>query len=226
LAITDAIAEVQSRVPTLGALAVEFPEGLEEQALRAASAIKDATFKAAALRALMPQLPKHGRPRIPRKALADARTIKDASSRVAALTALIPQLPEPDRPAVLRQALADARTIDEPHARAAALTALIPQLPEPDRPAVLRQALADARTIDEPGRRTSTLEMVATHWPAGPVLPWEPYWRSFIEDAATRGRTALLSDLSAIGVVILRLGGTLSVRECVEGLLDVGRWWP
>jgi NB-ARC domain/Domain of unknown function (DUF4062) len=60
---------------------------------------------------------------------------------------------------------------------------------------------------------------------AGPVPPWEPHWRA-VMDAAVGGRTALISELSAMGVPIFHFGGSPAVRETVKALFDVGLWWP
>jgi hypothetical protein len=198
------------------------------QALDVARAIEKPQARAA-LTIMIPRLAAVDRPIILRQALVAARAVKGPESQATALTAvaaLIPQLPEPDRAAVLDEAWSGALAIWEPRAQAAALTSLIPQLPASDRVTVLRQVLAATRMIDDAGRRTYTLNKVAELSLTGPIPAWEPYWRDVIEDSATRGRAVLLSDLSAIGAVISRLGGRVAMRESVKGLLDVGRWWP
>ena len=70
-------------------------------------------------------------------------------------------------------------------------------------------------------------------WTAGPdqdprpgtVQPWDAYWRPVIEAAAQRGRAALISELSAMGPVLIQFGGRTAVPAAVGALLDVGRWW-
>ena len=64
----------------------------------------------------------------------------------------------------------------------------------------------------------------ATH--TTPVPPWHPYWRKVIDDASSRGRSALISELSAIGPVVSRFGGSEAIAEAIAALLDAGRWWP
>ena len=62
--------------------------------------------------------------------------------------------------------------------------------------------------------------------PAGPFPPWEPHWRAAMDTAAISSRTALISELSAMGAPMVQFGGIPAVEEAVKALLDVGRWWP
>jgi hypothetical protein len=119
-----------------------------------------------------------------------------------------------------------ALAVRAPERRVVALLSLMEHLPEEERAALLAQGLADIRSIDDPDARSRVLKLLAERSLEGSIPPWEPYWRSIVEDAATRGRAALMSDFPALGPVMLRFCGTPAVKEAASALLDVGRWWP
>jgi NB-ARC domain/SEFIR domain len=143
-----------------------------------------------------------------------------------ALTALAFPLPTAHRAEAWDNAREVARTIREPSTQAAALMALLPYLSESERTATLAEALGVAKSINDVAQRARILEAIAKNSLTEPMLPWDPYWRGIIDDSSMRGRAVLISDLSALGGVILRLGGEAALKESIYGLLDVGRWWP
>jgi hypothetical protein len=218
-ATAKTIARISSRAGDLNTLASELPEPLHDKMLIALQALGStcswAEGNLVASRLLEPD-----------QYTTIEETFINESDFQGAVTALTFPLPEPERTAALNKAQDTALSICERSTQAAALVALIPHLPEEERVKVLVQALTAAKSIDEADRRAHILEAVAKHSLAGPMLPWEPYWRDVIEDAATRGRVFLISDLAAIGAVILRVGGSSAMQESINGLLDVGRWWP
>jgi NB-ARC domain/Trypsin-like peptidase domain len=61
---------------------------------------------------------------------------------------------------------------------------------------------------------------------AASMPPWAPDWRDFVDGAAGRGRSALMSELPTLGPAIARYGGSPAVAEAIRALLDVGHWWP
>jgi len=220
-AVTQAIEEIHSHSTILATLASSIPPRTEsrKEPMVFDRAITEVRSRLDALNSLALELPEP----LQDKALAAAQAIQEAGSRADADT-MEPGSRAPDYLQDFLSSL-DAQT-EDPASRAAALTALIPELSEADRPAALAEALAAARTINETSRRAPTVEMIAQSSLNSAMMPWEPHWRALIDDAATRGRAALLSDLSAIGAVILRLGGKLALRECIRAILDIGRWWP
>jgi hypothetical protein len=132
-------------------------------------------------------------------------------SMARALSAQSDRLPE----ALADRLLAAAEVIDDAHSWA---TRNLPQapLPPPRNPGPAAGAGSRARV---PGATAG--------YPRGDSLPpWDPYWRAVIEKAALGGRTALISDLSAMGAVMVHFGGTAAIQDIIEALLDVGRWWP
>jgi NB-ARC domain len=147
----------------------------------------------------------------PGRESAAAGAIARTWSMARALSAQSDRLPE----ALADRLLAAAQAIDDAHSRA---TRNPPQaaLPPPRNPGPAAGAGSRARV---PGATAG--------YPRGDCLPpWDPYWRAVIEEAALGGRTALISDLSALGAVIVHFGGTAAIQDIIEALLDVGRWWP
>jgi hypothetical protein len=51
-------------------------------------------------------------------------------------------------------------------------------------------------------------------------------WRAMLPVLATRRRRDLLVDIRSLRPVILKLGGQGAIREAVQAIGDVGRWWP
>lgn len=147
----------------------------------------------------------------PGRERAAAGAIARTWSMAHALSAQSDRLPE----ALADRLLAAAQAIDDAHSRA---TRNPPQatLPPPRNPGPAAGAGSRARV---PG--------TTAEYPRGDCfLPWDPHWRAVIEEAALGGRTALISDLSALGAVIVHFGGTAAIQDTIEALLDVGRWWP
>ena len=162
---------------------------------------------------------------------AAAGAIDGAWSMACALTTRLPELPD----ALGDELLAVVRVLDDARSRAAG-NAAEPRLPRqgdvaapggagssaPGRPHRVPPATP---APSAPGQSAPMSETVAHHPDAGPFLPWVS-WRAIIEDAGTRGRTALVSDLSAVSPALSRFGDSVAVPEVITALLDVGRWWP
>ena len=47
-----------------------------------------------------------------------------------------------------------------------------------------------------------------------------------MDAAVLRGRSAVISEPSALGAPMAHFGGNPAVAESIEALFDVGRWWP
>jgi hypothetical protein len=218
-AAAKVIAKVYSQIDDLRTLASELPEPLQDKMLATIHAIKVANSRikgnATALRSLEPD---------PFATL--EQMLINESEFQGTLAALSLPLSDSRRGVAFKDALDAACAIREYSTRANALMALIPHLTEVERIAVLDQALSAVKSIDDVGRRTRILRTIARHALAEPIMPWDPYWRAFVEDAATQGRDILISDLSVVGAVIFRLGGPMAIEQSLHGLLDVGRWWP
>jgi hypothetical protein len=188
--------------------------------------LKDEAEFSDALTALKRQRSKMGRIAALDEALSAAIHIPEPGTRVIALIALIPYLPTEKRASALDHSLNVALAIDDAGWRADILFTLVDQLPKAVDAEVLERILAGAKLVEETVRRAHILQTVAGYSLTGTDLPWNQCWRAVIEDSATRGRDILISDLSAIGPVIFRLGGNAAIQESIQALLDVGRWWP
>jgi len=212
------IAKTCSKARLLQDLASEFPEAFQDKMLAAADAIQFAHSWAECNPATQQLEPAYR--------IARASSPRKQPHPQAVIADLALPFSEPHRSAALSQAWQEALAIRPPSGRATALAALIPYLADAERTAVMGQTLAAARSIDRADIRTGIIETVAMHCLTGPVLPWDPHWRAVIEDSARRGRAILISDLSVVGEIVFRLGGSLAVRQSIQALLDVGRWWP
>ena len=133
-----------------------------------------------------------------------------------------------DRPRGISGGPDPARAIARAWSAASALSSLT-ELPE-TLDDELREALrsvdeAHSRITGEPARPGAAREADPAS-PAGPFPPWQPYWRAVMDAAVLRGRSAVISELSALGAPMAHFGGNSAVAESIEALFDVGRWWP
>jgi hypothetical protein len=218
-AATTIVSRVRKRAHDLNILISEFPEPLRDKAEAAIRVVKNVSSWVEGNPATLRQLETG-------HCVTYEEILPNESEFHGAITALTFPQSAFHRAAALDNARRAAYAIREPSTRAAALMALLPYVPEMERVAVLDETLAIAKSIDDVSQRGYVLEMVVKHSLTEPILPWAPYWRSVIEDAAIRGRAVLISDLSAIGTIISELGGGMAMQESIHGLLDVGRWWP
>jgi len=193
------------------------------QALAHARHVPDAAQRGAALAALSPRLVELGDVQ---EALTAAREIEDEDDRSEALAGLSPHLPEAEREGVLREALAAAREIEDESTRSEALAGLSPHLPEAEREGLLREALAAAREIRWEDDRSKVLAGLAPHLAKFPYTALFSLWNETLRILSTRRRRDLLSDIRALAPVVVALGGGEAVRETVDAIQDVCRWWP
>jgi hypothetical protein len=117
------------------------------------------------------------------------------------------------------KALSAARTISSNAHRAKALAALTPYL----KP----ELLAKAAAVNPDGRAELVIAIVSRGTsdlqPFGGDQILVNLLRSSI-DATTR--SACLKSIMAVAPAIAAIGGVNAVRECVEAISDVHRWWP
>jgi hypothetical protein len=130
-----------------------------------------------------------------------------------------------------RPAARTAHAIEQARQAMLTISALLRELPEPLR----AQLLAAGQAVEAASRLTApdSLELARTAVPPAPeqqrtasMPPWAPDLRGLVDDAADRGRGALMSELPALAPAIARYGGGRAVTEAIQALLDVGRWWP
>jgi hypothetical protein len=169
---------------------------ISEGAKRVISAVSDLRVQAAALLILAEASAGHVAGARP--APRTAHAIQQALEGLRNAGALQHELPGPLRAQLLAagQAVEAAARLTPPDSREPARTA------EPQSPAHQHE------------ERTASMP------------PWAPDWRDFVDDAAARGRGALMSELRTLAPAIARYGGSPAVTEAIRALLDAGHWWP
>ena len=232
-----AIQDDSDRAWALRALADKFPDVLP-QALQAATAIQDDSKRARALSALANKFPN-----VLPQALQAATAIQDDSERARALTILASKLPN-----MLPQALQAAMAIQNEKYRELALRWLAYQFPD-----VLPQALQAAAAIQNEKDRAWALRVLARKFPD--VLPQALQAATAIQDDWERAE-ALQSLAQEQKVIdskrfskILRILAILPrpvvlkviaplvrlislqeeqkvLRDTVQAIDDICRWWP
>ena len=164
-----------------------------------------------------------------------ALSIEYGGARVDALVALVPRLGELG---YHEEALRAARAIDSPNGGQA--HALINLTSYYVSVGLLQKALKVAlelpnyESTDFPSfywkgaerPRTRTLAELAHFLLELPTATLYLLWPETVHRAADRTREDLLSDISALGPAIARLGGVEAVAETFRAIQDVGRWWP
>jgi hypothetical protein len=241
------IKDESRRAKAISALAPDLSPQLLPTALETAQAIRNTESRTKAIVALLPRLAALGRgeealnmaraieywpttveivaalaPHLSADLLPDALqwvgTIGGEWYRVKALAALAPHLGAVLIPDALRM----ARTIEDERLRADALVALAPRLGAD----LLPDALEAARAIKDARHRTCALAALASPLAKIPRELLLPVWKKTLDHSATRLRSDLLSDLSALAPVIAALGGPEAIEEACRAIEDVGRWWP
>ncbi len=91
---------------------------------------------------------------------------------------------------------------------------------------LLHEALEVAGSIGSDSYRTKALTSLAPQLAALPLATLYPLWCETLRFLAERKREGLLRDLQALVLVIEALGGEEAVKEAVQVVQDVGRWWP
>jgi hypothetical protein len=161
--IPGAFQGVQAKVALLPRLAPGVRPSVVREALEAARAITDESYRASALAALAPHLDESERRWVVREALEAARGIGDESDRAIVLAALVPHLDEATRRSVVSEALEVARGIWDGSARATALVALAPHLDEATRRSVVSEVVEVARGARFESARATALAALAPH---------------------------------------------------------------
>lgn len=129
------------------------------------------------------------------------------------------------------RALIVAQNIEDEPFRSAVLTELALQLFERG---YTEEAVAATRSIISADTRGQVLtrlaKVVAAQMSTDPTpahIVWmEALWEEVLPVLAAHSRRDILSDLSALVPLIAALGGVAVIREIVQAILDVGRWWP
>jgi hypothetical protein len=99
-----------------------------------------------------------------------------------------------------------------------ALGNLAPHLPE-----ILPEALEVARTIGDENGRAIALEDLIPHFkPASVDIP---FWQSILHALASLNRPYFLEKLPNLAPLIIHFGGVEALRETVDAMRDVSRWW-
>jgi hypothetical protein len=217
LPVRAAAARAHSKMNLVATLASQLPEFLQEKLLASAEAIEEVSSRLAGA-------PDYGARTAAAVQLRDM--LEGETEFLAALRTLTRPVGGHGRSMTPDDVWRAALTVRAPEKQVVALLSLMEHVPEEERTALLAQGLAAIRSIGDPDARSRVLKLLAERSVEGRIPPWEPYWRSIVEDAATRGRAALVSDFPVLGPVLLRLGGTAAVKEAASALLDVGRWWP
>ncbi|TRV46460.1 MAG: apoptotic protease-activating factor, partial [Microcystis panniformis Mp_GB_SS_20050300_S99D] len=159
---------------------------------------------------LAPYLPENLLP----EALATAREIGNEYQRARALTGLAPHLPE-----ILLEALATAREIRDEYQRARALTGLAPYLPEN----LLPEALATAREIGNESSRAEALKALTAQLTFANVDL--SFWQDVLQALGSLTRPHFLETIPHLAPLMLHFGGLVALREVLQGIRDVSRWW-
>ena len=94
------------------------------------------------------------------------------------------------------------------------------------RGALIEDALVATRLVENVQNRRDSLTKLAPS--LARLLPERlgRLWRETLHTAAVGPRSQLLEDLGAIAPVISALGGQAALRETIQAIDDVGRWWP
>jgi hypothetical protein len=212
LAVTRAIGDKYKRARALTELAPHLPESLLPEALEIAKAIGDELDRAWALTGLAPYFPK-----VLPEALKIIREIGYEYRRARVLTRLAPHFPE-----VLPEALEAAggiRGTGFESYRAEALTGLAPHLPAN----LLPKALEIAKEIGSESSRAEALKaLTATLTPANVDLS---FWQDVLQALGSLTRPHFLETVPHLAPLMLHFGGEVALREVLQGIRDVCRWW-
>ena len=245
LTAATAITDDEARVRALTGLAPYLPAGQQAQALAAALAIPHDHTRAEILTGLAPYLP----PERIIQALTAATAITDDEARVRALTGLAPYLPAGQQAQALAAALAAAVMIADGPACARTIAALAPCLPADQQVEVLASAavIADGSPYAPMSARDpvavgsgSVMQSNDGDWVGATMVLADGRWVAdefhAIRDDRARmkvlrrtldqnGRPACLDIITSVALMIARLGGAGTVKECIKAITDVHRWW-
>ena len=159
------------------------------------------------------------------EALAIAQKIKDDYRRAIALAEIAPRLPEAEKINILDEALLAAQKIKDDHWRAEALSNIAPKFPDAKKIEILDEALSATNKIRKQPWSDIVIKLPTEEEAEEESIYLSP-WDLTIYDLSNKGRNNLLSDLSFSAPLIARLGGDDALRETIEAIKDVGRWWP
>ena len=74
--------------------------------------------------------------------------------------------------------------------------------------------------------RSKALAGLSPHLAKFPYTALFSLWNKTLRILSTRRRRDLLSDIRALAPAVAALGGGEAVRETVDAIQDVCRWWP
>lgn len=189
-----------------------------QQALAAASAIRNEESRVDALLRLVPLLAGPERDAALRQAVAAAMAIGQTEAQHQAVTVLAPYLQD----SLAGEAVVAAQAIQDQQHRDRTLGELVLHL----RESHAEKALAAAQAIQDERDRGEALAGLASHLAKYPPTELHRIWRGILHSLAVHTRADLLFDLAALEPVITALGGPDAGGETVRAIQDVGHWWP
>ncbi|TAH48544.1 MAG: ATP-binding protein, partial [Chloroflexota bacterium] len=192
--------EDSKKAEALGKLAPLLPRELLGDALTAARAIQDESYRANALSGLAAHLSAEEKVQVVNEALTAARAIQDESWRAFALRDLAAHLSAEEKVQVVNEALTAARAIQDESWRANALSGLAAHLSAEEKVQVVNDALTAARAIQDEPARAEALSGLAAHLPA-----------EQLNEALTAARA--IQGESARAFALSRLAAHLSAEE-------------
>lgn len=156
------------------------------------------------------------------EALEIARKIQDDYRRAIALAEIAPRLPDAQKTKILDEALSAARKIKNDYWRAKALSDIASKFPDAQKIEFRLEAFSATNRIHD---RVAIINL-PTQEEAEEESIYLSSWALAIYDLSTMSRSDFLSDLSSLAPLLARLGGDEALRETIQAIEDVGRWWP
>lgn len=249
-----------SRSKALGKLALCLKGDLRgsvlDEALTAAQAIDNITYKVDPLLELVPHLPEGQKEKILWEALTVAQELSALGGgisgyRIQALLKLAPYLSGELREEVIREVMSETLKAK------GGFNLLSPLLPiewkeewretlmaagkikKEDKRAgalagllphlpheLLKAALPLAQSLSEANNRVIVFDRLASRLVELPLTIRLSLWEEIVSYSARRTRKDLLIDLRTLAPVIFSLGGVEAIEETFRAIQDVARWWP
>ena len=150
-------------------------------------------------------------------ALAAVQRIQDPNKRALILTGLVPMLP----PLLVEDALAYLNDFSDEKTRVKVIVGLAPSISAEN----LHTFLVIVRGINDKNLRVQALAAAVQNWLLIPKPQSLSLWKETILDLSNQSRPDLLSDLQPLAPLIYDLGGIGAIKETLQAIRDVVRWW-
>jgi hypothetical protein len=173
------------------------------------------------LPAVMPCLAETEQFRVGEEVLSSA-TLEDDNVKLEVLMSLVTTLPE----SLLNPALDVVHTIESPALKMEAMMAIFAVMPPERGRSLLLNSLLDAGKLIDGKRRAKLLSFASEHLSQASVGDVAEAWSDLLMTLATRRRSDLLADLTALRELHMALEGTSEIRRSIDGIDEVGRCWP